>query len=232
VLCIKFSGGSDLFMNDFVGEVEYVKYSELEKDIRKFSDYEVFGKDSSNEYNLYIIHLGDKNKPKILITSNVHGVEWHTASYSLKGMKMIDDETHPYKDMMNRLLNNFHVLYVPVLNPWGYDNVNDIYAQFENIHYKNYNNVDINRDFEDVTQIETKNMINVMKKYKPFAHMDLHTFQSEYQLANQNIVIGNERDDTVIYQNRLSDMIESYTNQKVHQWKKQPLRDKMVRGYT
>lgn len=213
------------------GKVVYQPYDAIEDRIKAFSNVETIGKDASGAYDMYVITLGNKEKPSILITAAAHGVEWQSAQYSLAFFEKLERNTYPDQAFRNHLLKNYQLIYIPVVNPHGVDKIDDIQAPTDLRFYKNANDVDVNRDFTDQSQQETKNVVNIMKTYKPFAHLDCHLYQPTYD-TKSNMIIGNEHEYTKAQQNQLADKMETCTNQSVTKWTPRPNRDKMVRGYT
>lgn len=217
---------------NFSGTVDYQPYSTIVNRIKRFTNYENIGKDSSGLYDMYKVTMGDPTKPAIMITASVHGVEWQTAHYVIGAMEQLRDNTYPNEQLRNRLLDNFHLVFLPVLNPWGLDTLPDIYAQFDNAHYNNSNNVDINRDFDNRSQQETKNVIEQMDKYKPFAHIDCHMFQPEYGLANgRDIIVGIENNSLYWLRDDIIHSMGNYTGRAIQGWDKTTSVGK-VRDYT
>lgn len=219
---------------DFPGAVTYHKYSNVENRIRQFSDYEILGKDASGEYDMYVIKLGNPNKPAILITAGVHGVEWQSTEYSLSAFQMLENDTYPDSEFRDQLLNDFYLIYMPCLNPWGLDNLTDTKAPTIRAYYRNSNHVDINRDFVNQTQAETLHVMDVVERFDPFAHMDLHLFQPNggIGLEGYDLIMGTEIEQTQSNMHNIANALEEYTGYEVNRWDIQPERHHMVRGST
>lgn len=217
---------------NFNGAVNYQPYSEIVNRIQTFPNHQNIGKDSSGFYDMYMVTMGNPDKPVMMITASVHGVEWQTTQYVLGAMEQLRDNTYPDSNLRKQLLDNFQLVFMPVLNPWGLDNVPDIYAQFDITHYRNSNNVDINRDFDDLTQQETINVANQMDNFKPFAHIDCHMFQPEYGLANgRDLIVGIENSSLYHLRNDLVNTMRDFTGRQVESWSVTSSQGK-VRDYT
>ena len=212
---------------------DYERYNVVETRIRQFNRFNVIGKDSSGSYDMYSIELGTDGKPPILITAGVHGQETEVTQYSLSFMEDLRDDNFPDSDFRDYLLENFLIVYIPVLNPWGMDNIPDPYIRIGSDHYRNINQVDINRDFVNQSQAETRNVVNVMNRYDYFAHLDLHMMYPGYNLVNdENFVVANESNDSKPQQNEMADEWETFTGSPVRRWDLRPARAHMVRGYS
>lgn len=196
---------------DFIGTVNYQEYPEIVGRIKRFDEFYVIGLDASEEYEMYAIRLGSRGKPPILITGGMHGTEWQGTQYSLDFMEQLRDNTFPDKNFRDFLLNSFQIIYIPVVNPWGIDNTTP-YAQV--LGRRNFNNADLNRDFSDFTQTESKNVKDIMDSYKPFAYMDLHLIRS----SEEAIIVGNGQGSTNSVRDLWADSWEEYLNKPVTRW--------------
>ena len=156
---------------EFAGTVEFTPYSELVERFEAFDQHAIIGKDATNEYDLYLIELGDPEKPTLMITSVVHGSEWQSVSYSLAFMEQLSNDTFPDQELRNLLLSNFHIAYIPVVNPWGYEETTK-YARTKG--RLNSTGTNLNRDFGEFKDPETRAVRDVMLEFKPFAFVDLH----------------------------------------------------------
>lgn len=213
------------------GRVAYQNYRTIKKRIKKFSNHEIIGQDASGEYNIYQIKMGNPAKPTILVTAAIHGVEWQTVQYSLAFFEKLRDKSYPNQEFRKDILENYQIVYLPVLNPHGLDKNDDREAPTDLSYYRNSNNVDLNRDFEVQSQAETKSVVEVMEQYQPFAHMDLHMFQPTYDL-NNNFIVGNELAATKKYQEIIAFNLDQFTDQGVTIWEPRPYYKKRARGYT
>lgn len=216
----------------FEGKVTYLSYNAIVNRIKGFDDYEIIGKDESGKYDIYKIEMGNPKKPTIMVTTGVHGNEWQTVIYTLSFMEQLEYGTFPDKAMRNDLLANFHIVYMPVVNPHGLDNVEDPYLQFDNSSRRNSNNVDLNRDLVNKSQVETRIFIDTINKFKPFAYLDVHMYQPTYNLADgNNLIIGKGNNDSTNEQLYIAEHAENYAGQKVTRWRVLDNNEQMFIGY-
>lgn len=173
-------------------------YSSLENRIRAFDDVEIIGKDASGKYNMYAIHLGNQLKPPIMVQASMHSTEWHGAMYSMRFMEELRDNTFPDKQFVSELLRNHHVIYIPVVNPWGWDQTTEEEPIGRNNGRANSNKVDLNRDFSDFTQIESRNVKAVLDKNRPFAFLDIHLIVQNREERSQDLIVGNGQYQTTM----------------------------------
>ena len=104
--------------------------------------------------------------PTILITTGVHGVEKAAVYGGYQFFKQLLDNPKNDNSLLD-LVSNFNFKIIPVVNPGGYN------AKTRN----NLSDVNINRDFVNLTQIETRHVDNWMDENKDaFAYLDFHNF--------------------------------------------------------
>lgn len=201
---------------EFEGSVSYQKYNDIVDRIKRFPNHKNIGKDESGNYDMYSIVLGDKSKPTLFLGSGMHGTEFHAISYHLNLLESLRDNTYPDPELRNQLLNDFCILSIPVINPYGVDNNNDIYLQFGNNARYNVNGIDLNGDFFNRTQSESRNVINEADQHQVFSALDMHLFQVDYN-DKPMIMAGSQR-ETEKYRNLWADSIRSYTNKELTVW--------------
>ncbi|GIO23437.1 DUF2817 domain-containing protein [Oceanobacillus sp. J11TS1] len=200
----------------FSGDLKYKDYSEVEEEIHQFDHVTEIGKDESGNYDMHMIELGNREKPSILITAGMHGSEWQGTLYSLQFMEDLRDGTFPDEEFRERLLSEYHIIYIPVVNPYGFDRA--IPYQLNSGRY-NSNGEDLNRDFYNFTQAESQNVKVVMDIFKPFAYLDIHMMQSQYSAnGGNNIVLGNGQKQTDKYFDYIAESIRSYADQPLTKW--------------
>lgn len=204
---------------EFKGTVEYQNYKTVVERIEKFDRFYKIGKDQSGTYDMYLIELGNASKPCIFITGSMHGTEWHGTQYSLKFFEDLRDNTFPDIDFRNFVLNNFCIAYIPMLNPYGMDRVTDEYVQFNNNARYNVNGVELNYDFYYLTQQESKNVAEQIRKYKPFAYLDMHMFQPDYSVGyGSKFILANGQRETDNVRDLWRDSFENYAGEKMTVW--------------
>lgn len=201
---------------DFSGYLRYEDYRSLKERIFQFEKVTNIGKDESGIYNMYLIELGNIDKPTLFIQAGMHGSEWQGTLYSMRFMEELRDGTFPDKALMAKLLSNYHIVYVPVVNPWGYDRA--VPNKLNSGRY-NFSGMDLNRDFLDFTQAESQNVKAAMDEFQPFAFLDIHMMQSQYEASNgNNIVLGNGQPQTKEIYNTIADSLVLYAEQPVTRW--------------
>ncbi len=109
--------------------------------------------EASGGYNIYSLNMGNPVNPGIFIYSNTHGNEWENSYGTYTFIKYIAE--HVDQDIID--LNKYCIKVIPILNPYGY----------ENLTRQNANKVDLNRNGD----YEWKNFIGEdPKNYKPGAY--------------------------------------------------------------
>jgi len=122
---------------------------------------------SDDAKNIYGFSFGTVGKPVIYIQSSIHGDEWETAFYTITFVEMIINPSlapYPLQKIFKYLKYNYSFYYIPVVNPWG----------FENKTRENFNDVDCNRNFETWTEPETIIVRDKVQELKPLAYIDNH----------------------------------------------------------
>ena len=140
------------------------------------------GKDQSGSYDMYgYIFAPKQYKTTLFLTGGVHANE-ESAYYSLaKLMQLICDAT-PEDTLFYTLRENVRFIVIPIVNVWGVSQNHDRTREeiWKRIR-RNSENVDLNRDFGEVTQQETKNVLNFFRKYADQVDMamDFHNSKKE-----------------------------------------------------
>lgn len=201
----------------FRGIITHQKYNEIERRIKKFDNYSLIGKDASNMYDMYMIQLGNVSKPAIMVIASLHGTEWQTTQYTLNMMEQLRDNTFPDKKFRKRLLSKFQIIYIPVGNPWGFERA----EKFSRTRGRNnYNKINLNRDFYEFSQAESKNIKAVIDKYKPFAYLDCHMMAPRKD-GGQNykdIIVGNVDEATNNARDSIAKSLSVYSTLEVETW--------------
>ena len=151
----------------------------------KYPDYITrthLGKDQSGQYDMYgYVFAPETYKTTFFLTGGVHSNE-ESAYFSLaKLMQLVCDATEE-SDPFYALRQNVRFVVVPVVNVWGVSQDHDRAKVEERKRIRrNSENVDLNRDFGDATQQETKNVLAFFRQFADtvdFA-MDFHNSNSE-----------------------------------------------------
>src|SRR5699024_2764378 len=220
---------------DFNGDFEYQSYDEIVERIKGFEKYHIFGQDASGDYDMYAIELGNPGKPVIMLHAGIHGSEWQPTQYTFYFMEQLRDNTFPDTNFRDFLLNNFCVVFIPLVNPYGTDHVIDhmdgIYLSYYNDPdapniRSNYNGQDLNKDYFEFTQPESQNVKDLIDKYKPFSVVDMHMYQPDYGVSyGRNSVVANGmqpskdyRDDTEPYVVDWKESLENYIGEEITRW--------------
>lgn len=204
---------------DFRGNLKFVSYASIENRVKNFSQVENIGKDASGQYNMYAIHMGQDGKPPIMVHASMHGTEWHGAVYAMDFMEQLRDDTFPDHAFRAYLLQNYKIIHIPVVNPWGFDNTTEYENKSRNLGRANSNGVDLNRDYSDFTQAESQNVKKIIDREKPFAFIDLHMFSEGMDgTAGKKMIIGNGQYTTNHIRDLIGNSWERVTNEPAHRW--------------
>ncbi|WP_017470608.1 DUF2817 domain-containing protein [Amphibacillus jilinensis] len=202
---------------DFSGNLSLPSYGQMVQRIRRFDEVSNIGKDQSGNYDMYKIEMGTKGKPPILIIASMHGTEWMGALSSISFMEQLRDNTFPDKSFRARLLRGYRIIYIPVVNPYGFDRTS--HSEGNNIGRFNSNGVDLNRDFDNFSQAESRNVRNVMDQVKPFSFYDIHLFRRGMDGSHgHNLIVGNGQYPTEKIRDLFADSLSLYAKQPVVRW--------------
>ena len=145
--------------------------NELYEPVRqRHPDYitrQVIGKDQSGKYDMYAyIYAPEHYETTMFLNGGTHGDE-QTAYFSLaKVMELITD-AKPEDNLLYTLRHKVRFVVVPILNVWS---ASETHVR------ANSTNQDLNRDFGNLTQQESKNLMAFFEKYAGEARilMDFH----------------------------------------------------------
>lgn len=205
---------------DFTGSLTFQTYEQIVDRITQFSEYSVIGQDESGQYDMYMIELGDKDKPSIMIQASMHGTEWQGTQYLLSFLEQLRDDTLPDKILRERIINDFHLIAVPVVNPWGLERTTYAESKLRNTGRYNVNGVSLNSDYDEFVQAESRNTKSVMDKYQPFAFLDIHlqTITMKNNKGNY-LIVGNGQHETNDIKEKFINSWSDYTGYEVTNWK-------------
>ena len=218
------------FDYDFSGSFSYERYAEVINRVKDFPYYKSFGMDQSGDYEMFYIGLGTEGKPVIMLMASMHGTEWQATQYSMYFMEQIRDNTFPDVDFRNYLLENFFIVYVPMLNPHGYDRVlQGEYGEYTSGNYDarhNANGIELNSDFYSFNERESRNLRELGEKYKPFSFLDMHMFQPDYSVSyDRNAILASGQQDipgyqkaTLPYRDIWKESMENYLGEEITVW--------------
>lgn len=118
----------------------------------------------------FLIGKGDK---KILMWSQMHGNESTTTKSVFDLVNTLLSDTNIYVD---EILSNCSICIIPILNPDGAE----AYTRL------NANNVDLNRDAQNLSQPESRVLRNVFKHFKPDYCFNLHGQRTIFSAGDSN----------------------------------------------
>ena len=162
--------GNDCTYGNFMWTAEDVLNNLYEPVRQRHPDYitrEVIGKDQSGKYDMYAyIYAPENYETTMFLNGGTHGDE-QTAYFALaKVMELIAD-AKPEDTLLYTLRHKVRFIVVPILNVWS---VSEAHTR------ANSTGQDLNRDFGNLTQQESKNLIAFIEKYADQTRilMDFH----------------------------------------------------------
>ena len=162
--------GNDCTYGNFMWTAENVLNNLYEPVRQRHPDYitrEVIGKDQSGKYDMYAyIYAPENYETTMFLNGGTHGDE-QTAYFALaKVMELIAD-AKPEDTLLYTLRHKVRFIVVPILNVWS---ASEAHTR------ANSTGQDLNRDFGNLTQQESKNLIAFFEKYAEEARilMDFH----------------------------------------------------------
>lgn len=108
---------------------------------------------------IFLCELGH-GKTKVLIWSQMHGNESTTTKGLIDFINLVQQDSA----LSNDILGNFTFQIIPMLNPDG----SEVYTR------NNANDVDLNRDFQNLTQPESRILMHCYNSFKPDYCYNLH----------------------------------------------------------
>lgn len=172
------------YLDDVTLDYIYQPFEDGLNDEPEYVSKEIMGKDESGEYDVIKYELKPKivevkdynnNLPKIIITGNIHGEE---KGSSISISNFVEDLLNNWEEdpVLEWIRFNLHLIFVPVNNPYG----------FVNSQKKNYNGVDLNRNFsynwEHMTDTEPGD--NLYRGPEPFSEKETQYIRD---LINDNL---------------------------------------------
>ena len=151
----------------------------------KYPDYITrthLGKDQTGTYDMYGYVYTPKNyKTTFFLTGGVHANE-ESAYYSLAKLMQLVSDASDEQDVFYTLRQNVRFVVIPIVNVWGVSQNHDRSQEeiWKRIRY-NGEKVDLNRDFGEATQQETKNVLAFFRNYADTVDlaMDFHNSKKE-----------------------------------------------------
>ncbi len=154
----------------------YFHNNQLEDFISMHSDrfeFETIGT-SVEHRNIYGLQIGSGSK-KVLMWSQMHGNESTTTKAVLDFLNSIAEDL---ENLYNKsLLEETSLYIIPVLNPDGAANYTRV----------NANNVDLNRDMQDLSQPESRLLMKVYREFQPDFCLNLHDQRTIFSAGETNL---------------------------------------------
>lgn len=154
----------------------YFHNNQLEDFISMHSDrfeFETIGT-SVEHRNIYGLQIGSGSK-KVLMWSQMHGNESTTTKAVLDFLNSIAEDV---ENLYNKsLLEETKLYIIPVLNPDGAANYTRV----------NANNVDLNRDMQDLSQPESRLLMKVYREFQPDFCLNLHDQRTIFSAGETNL---------------------------------------------
>ena len=116
----------------------------------------------------------DLAKKNVLAWSQMHGNESTTTKTIFDFLKFVTQKDH-FKDEIKSFLNDFTLYVIPILNPDGAS----LYTR------NNANDIDLNREAQNLSQNESRVLMNVFKTLKPNLCLNLHGQRSIFGLETK-----------------------------------------------
>lgn len=154
-------------------EGRYITLDKIEpllRTINKNENLDVIGKSVLGK-PIYSYTIGT-GKIKILLWSQMHGNEGTTTKALFDLLNVLNSDTILGKE----LLSHFTFLAVPMLNPDGAERYTRI----------NANGIDLNRDFQDLSQPESRLLRELYNNFKPDFCYNLHDQRTIFAAGDVN----------------------------------------------
>ena len=162
--------GEDCTWGNFMWPADTVLQQLYEPVRQRHPDYitrEVIGKDQSGKYDIYAyIYTPENYEVTMFLNSGTHGDE-QTAYFALAKVLELIADAKPEDNLLYTLRHKVRFVVIPILNVW---------SASESHGRKNSTATDLNRDFGDLSQQESKNLMAFFDKYAKEARilMDFH----------------------------------------------------------
>lgn len=161
-----FLGNADSFA-DYRWSSESILENLYEPLREKYPEYitrENIGKDQSGQYDMFAYIFEPENyEQSVFLSAGMHANEedvYFGLAHFLQEVAN-EDGTNPE---LHYLRENVRFIVIPVINVWGTHGTHNLNDANWAIRY-NSTGTDLNRDFRDKTQQETKNVLSVLDKY-------------------------------------------------------------------
>ena len=187
----------DFDIESLEGNTDYVEFEKLENRIKQFPNYKSLGKDVSGKYDFYQIDMGTKGKPIIIFDSIHHGHEYQSAHYLLGFLENLRDGEVLNQSFIDDLLDNFHLIAFPVMNPWGVNKTLP-FATVEGRHPFHGDDIDADYDETMFNTHEARLTRYVYDDPNAFANIDLHLYRKTQKTNDMIYGIGDPKHNKLI----------------------------------
>ena len=153
----------------------YVTLEHLKPLLKKYNNYyeiSILGVSELGK-EIPMIKIGS-GKKIVLAWSQMHGNESTTTKTIFDFLKFVTQKDD-FKDQIKNFLNDFTLYVIPVLNPDGAS----LYTR------NNANDIDLNREAQDLSQNESRVLMNAFKTLKPNLCLNLHGQRSIFGLETK-----------------------------------------------
>lgn len=163
------AGGSDSLGN-FMWTYRQVLDNLYEPVRQKYPNYitrEVIGKDQSGKYDIYAyVYAPENYETTMFLNGGTHADE-QTAYFALAKVMQLIADAQPEDNLLYTLRHKVRFVVIPVLNVWG---VSESHGR------PNSTGTDLNRDFGELTQQESRSLIACFERYAEDTRilMDFH----------------------------------------------------------
>ena len=194
-------------------------YDTLVAEYPEYVTREYMGKDQSGEHDMYAYIFEPENyKISVFLSSGIHANEedaYFALAYFMRELASEDGSDK----LLSYVRSNVRFIVVPLINVWGTHGTHRVDDANWAIRY-NSTGTDLNRDFEDQTQAETKNVAALLKKYADGISygIDFHTtpndnghdFFFNFTLCTDNVGVNFRTVNHVYHRMSEEGMISSY----------------------
>lgn len=169
---------TDWYRNNFEKAIagRYINLERITPLLQKYSsamEITYTGK-SEDGRKIPVIKLGD-GKETILAWSQMHGNESTTTKALFDLLKFFDQKSS-FDEQKRKFLKEYTLYIIPILNPDGAG----LYTR------ENANGIDLNRDFEDLSQKESQFLRLIFDEIKPCLCLNMHDQRSIYGVNDGN----------------------------------------------
>jgi Zinc carboxypeptidase len=151
----------------------YINTNSIElllENLLSFFKVDTIGKSVKGK-NIYSVSIGNGRK-KVLIWSQMHGNESTTTKALFDLFNFLSD----FNEFSDTILNNCTLIAIPILNPDGAMS----YTRF------NANNIDLNRDAQDLSQPESIVLRQCFDDFQPDYCFNLHDQRTIFSAGNES----------------------------------------------